>query len=205
MQFLSIIDLLNATPELRPTLRKKEASNGVGAAFVDALARQFVESRTPRPPKVPQTLPDAVVGLILNGYYRVAPTRIREISDTHLLSMASENIVGDVLERYIASVLEPVGWVWCSGSSVKSVDFYRPKQSCASPLLLQVKNRDNSENSSSSAIRNGTTIEKWFRSFSRRAATNWGAFPDPAGQKLLSEEGFCDFVKRYIAGLPPKA
>jgi hypothetical protein len=28
----------------------------------------------------------------------------------------------DLLERYLASVLEPMGWIWCSGTMVKSVE-----------------------------------------------------------------------------------
>lgn len=48
---------------------------------------------------------------------------------------------------------------------------------------VQVKNRDNTENSSSSAIRQGTTIEKWFRTYSkpsrkRATNTNWENFPE---------------------------
>ena len=67
--------------------------------------------------------------------------------------------------------------------------------------MLQVKNRDNSENSSSSAIRAGTIIEKWFRTFSRRAGSNWAAFPDESLRAQLSEEAFKDFVKEYLREL----
>ncbi|HCD9038648.1 TPA: SinI family restriction endonuclease, partial [Enterococcus faecium] len=57
-------------------------------------------------------------------------------------------------------VLEPEGWIWCAGSVYRAVDF------CylgTSPILLQVKNKYNTESSSSSAIRVGTTIRKWNR------------------------------------------
>src|SRR6059058_3472101 len=65
--------------------------------------------------------------------------------------------------------------------------------------LLQVKNRDNTENSSSSKIRDNTTIKKWFRTYSQRDATNWDNFPDEVSSKNLNEEDFRAFVKNYLA------
>ena len=111
--------------------------------------------------------------------------------------MASENIVGDILERYIASIIEPKGWIWCAGSIIKSVDFIRKNNDKWE--LLQIKNRDNSENSSSKAIRDGTSIKHWFRTFSRKKQTNWENFPDPT--VTLSEAGFRRFLIDYIEKL----
>jgi hypothetical protein len=133
----------------------------------------------------------------MEQYFGIDPAHRDRVKEEHQYSMASENIVGDLLERYLATVLEPLGWVWCSGSVVKAVDFIKLLPS-GDWCLLQVKNRDNSENSSSSAIRGGTTIEKWHRSFSKRDATNWGAFPDPVAKTKLSEDGFRAFVVAYI-------
>ncbi|ELB68456.1 hypothetical protein OM5_02639 [Enterococcus faecium EnGen0050] len=78
----------------------------------------------------------------------------------HFLYMSAENMNGSILEEYLAEVLEPEGWIWCAGSVYRAVDF------CylgTSPILLQVKNKYNTESSSSSAIRVGTTIRKWNR------------------------------------------
>ena len=68
---------------------------------------------------------------------------------------------------------------------------------------MQVKNRDNTENSSSSAIRNGTEIQKWFRTFSkpsrnRSSNTNWENFPEAEFRDQLSEEGFLQFIRDYL-------
>jgi SinI restriction endonuclease len=63
---------------------------------------------------------------------------------------------------------------------------------------LQIKNRDNSENSSSSAIRNGTPIQKWFRSFSKKAKTNWNNLPPSMQPYKLTEDGFRNFVSEYL-------
>ena len=51
------------------------------------------------------------------------------------------------------------GWLWCNGNVLRAIDF------CSSDgaILLQIKNKSNTENSSSSAIRTGTDIKKWYR------------------------------------------
>jgi len=88
--------------------------------------------------------------------------------------------------------------VWCSGAVVRHVDFFFPGSPTVPPLLLQIKNRDNSENSSSSKVREGKKIEHWFRSYSRRHGENWDAFPNNAGCSLLSESDFQAFVQVYM-------
>jgi len=116
--------------------------------------------------------------------------------------------------RHLAEKLEPsgrsggrspysesyyAGWIWCSGTSVKAVDFIHYDEKNNEWNLLQVKNRDNTENSSSSKIRDNTTIKKWFRTYSQRDATNWDNFPDEVSSKNLNEEDFRAFVKNYLA------
>jgi hypothetical protein len=114
--------------------------------------------------------------------------------------MAAENVTGSLLEEYIATVMEPLGWIWCSGKMIKASDFIRfPAKNTGKPHLLQVKNRSNSENSSSSSIRKGTTIDKWYRLEAVSGATRWDNFPDSQGKKSLSEVKFHEFVKDRIA------
>ena len=91
--------------------------------------------------------------------------------------MAAENIVGDLLERYLAKILEPKGWVWCAGSIVIAVDFIM-RGDATKWNLLQIKNRDNSENSSSKKVRDGTEIQHWFRTFAKTGETNWSHLDD---------------------------
>ncbi len=160
------------------------------------LYGKFEKGRSPKAPKKPDTVPDEVVSIVLEEYYGVDKMKTPQIKEEHKLSMAAENIVGELLERYLAHVLEPHGWVWCSGDFVKAIDFI--KEDTDGWMLLQVKNRNNSENSSSSKIREGTEIKKWFRSFSKKNEFNWGKFPDEEAKKLLSEEGFREFVKSYL-------
>lgn len=110
------------------------------------------------------TKPDLVVDEVLKAY--VGAQDLDRISRDHRLLMQAENTVGKLLERYVSRLLESKGWVWCAGDSMKDEDTIEPE-------LLQIKNRSNSENSSSSAIRVGTTIEKWHRISSRAGNTRW--------------------------------
>ena len=115
--------------------------------------------------------------------------------------MAAENIIGELLEMYIDNMsrVTSAGWCRAYGDVVKGVDFV--KSSPSGWILLQIKNRDNSENSSSSAIRSGTNIIKWFRTFSRTGNTNWSNFPDDMLKSQMSENGFRIFVQDYMASL----
>ncbi len=143
-----------------------------------------------------------MVSFILCHYFNVKESHLQRVKREHLLSMSAENLVGGLLERYLANVLEPHGWIWCSGSMIRGVDFIKSPQTPDGVwVLLQVKNRDNSENSSSSAIRGGTTIKKWFRTFSRKPGSNWEVFPDDSLRKELSEDGFRAFVENYLHSL----
>lgn len=167
---------------------------------LDRLAVKFFTARNRRDwPAEPTTVPDDAVSIVMQVVYGYTPDETERIKVEHQHSMSAENIVGTLLERYIASVLEPHGWVWCAGDFVKAVDFikYLPDHGGWQPV--QVKNRDNTENSSSSAIRNGTAIEKWFRTFSRTGADNWRKFPEPEFRGRLSEDGFRTYVRGYLA------
>lgn len=84
----------------------------------------------------------------------------------HNLFMSAENIQGSLLEEYIAQNITPYGWVWCTGNVLRAVDFCNSTGS----YLLRVKNKSNTENSSSSNIREGTSIKKWYRLGTRTLA-----------------------------------
>jgi len=161
------------------------------------LAEKYFTSKfTKVSPSIPQTVPDEMVSVILKNFYKHPQEKLKNIKIEHQHSMAAENMVGELLERYIDSILSKHGWVWCCGALVKHVDFIKKEDN--GYRLLQIKNRDNSENSSSKAIRDGTTIEHWFRTFSRTGRTNWDAFPDKALKSHLSEDGFVSYVERYV-------
>lgn len=85
--------------------------------------------------------------------------QIRRMLTYHNLFMSAENIQGNLLEEYINKNIQKYGWIWCNGTVLQAIDFC----SIDGKVLLQIKNKNNTENSSSSKVREGTTIEKWYR------------------------------------------
>lgn len=200
-KYASVISFLSLNPDAAAALRGSSAPKPGSIEYIKRQAAGFSDSRAPKAPKPPETIPDEMVSVILNGYFDIPAEHLNRVKREHQLSMGAENMVGELLERYLASVLEEHGWIWCSGAMVKAVDFVQPPKNGGSWRMLQVKNRDNSENSSSSAIRIGTSIEKWHRTFSKRPGSNWPAFPDVSMRPLLSEEAFAAYVRHYLKSL----
>lgn len=202
-RYADLISFLALNPAAASGMRGTNAPAIGSVDYIVLQAQNFAASRNPRAPQAPATVPDEMVSVILVSYFGINPADVERIKREHALSMGAENLVGDLLERYLASVMEPQGWIWCSGAMVRAVDFIKPPTYQGGPWsLLQVKNRDNSENSSSSAIRIGTEIEKWHRTFSKRVGSNWDAFPDASLRQGLSERGFQQFVQQYLGALP---
>jgi hypothetical protein len=177
-------------------LRGKNIPNPNSSEFFNIVYDKYVTKKyTLDKPSHPKTIPDNMVDTVLRYMYDYEEGMLDESKRIHRDSMAAENFIGNLLERYLDTVLSNYGWVWCCGEMVKSVDFIKPSSS--GYTLLQVKNRDNSENSSSKAIRDGTTILHWFRTYSKKYGDNWVNFPDINVVQLLSEEGFRNFVIDY--------
>lgn len=175
--FAQICGFLHDHPESLSWPRRATRPVEFDAAVLQQLARKYFDGyRKSDFPATPGTIPDSAVSLVMLEVFGYAEADIERIKLEHQRAMSAENCVGALLERYIDSVLRPHGWCWCCGSFVKAVDFIQ-RDSDENWLVLQIKNRDNSENSSSSAIRKGTSIQKWFRTYSRKSATNWENVP----------------------------
>jgi hypothetical protein len=201
-KFLVVAEFLKVEPGLRPSIRGGRGLVFGSREYFERLAEVFVNGRHPKAPLPPSTVPDELVSVVLNSYFHIPLKDLNRVKHEHQLSMASENIVGNLLERYISSQLEKHSWVWCSGEVVKSVDFIKPPGKAREPwCALQVKNRDNSENSSSAAIRQGTIITKWYRTKSRTGETMWANFPDSIAVKHLSEAGLMNYAKTFLGNL----
>lgn len=197
--YCGLIDFLIDHPDAASKGRRKNSPAVGTEEFIRQGAQIFLSGRSKRRPEPPGTIPDEMVSFILETYFDVPSDELDDAKRYHLLSMAAENLVGDLLEQYLAPIMESAGWIWCSGAMVKAVDFIKPPSSSSTHWsLLQVKNRDNSENSSSAAIRDGTKITKWFRTFSKKPQDNWDAFPDSHVRSLVSESEFRTFVRNYF-------
>jgi len=144
------------------------------------------------------TVADPVIEKIIGARLsNLTDEELKKISFAHRLGMSAENILGLLLEEYLSINLRPRGWHCAWGETVKSVDFVNEDGS-----LLQIKNRSNSENSSSSAIRNGTEIEKWYRIKADRIEYMWETLNQICNTTNLSEEAFVDFATRCVRNNP---
>ncbi|MGA2967317.1 MAG: SinI family restriction endonuclease, partial [Terriglobales bacterium] len=113
--------------------------------------------------------------------------------EKHRIHQFFSSLLGDLLERYVAPVLQESGWLWCAGRLVKTVDFLKPGE----PLhLLQVKNSFNSENSSGSGYRVEGGVPSWHRR-NGNGTFNWAELEDNDGS--LTEDGFQAYVKEQVA------
>ncbi|MEI7652156.1 MAG: SinI family restriction endonuclease [Verrucomicrobiota bacterium] len=192
--FREIIKLLEKDRELLP--RKKRDVDLTSEAILTDFAKKHFRGRQINKPALSNSPKDPIILLIAGRYFKVPTSEYDKFYDYHKQAMGVENVVGSYIEAYLDSKLQKLGWVWCAGSIVDKVDFFKVDSKCT--LLLQVKSRSNTENSSSSTVRDGTTIKKWFRFYADTGVTAWGEFPDKAAAKFLSEEEFRDFVIKIL-------
>lgn len=197
LEFSKVAIFLYEQPHLITQQSEKDISN---CSILKKLAQRMLKGRIKKKPSYPKTSPDKMVAYILEQYYNINDKSLLDAAlENHNRAMSAENIIGTILEAYIASVSTSLGWIWCSGSVVKSVDFLKPSSNATAEWqLLQIKNRSNSENSSSAAIRNDTSIQKWYRSDAKTGKCMWENFPDSELRNILSEEGFRKFATEYL-------
>lgn len=202
-RFVNIILFVADNPELAVSFRGKAAPGFGTREYLERVAEKYIRGMEPRSLPQPQTVPDPALAVVMEYGYSVDSEELESQIDGHRWAMVAENVVGDLLERYIYSELGDDDWVWCAGEVVKHIDFVRKSTTPGVKWeSLQIKNRDNSENSSSSKIRSGTDIQKWHRTISRTGQTLWEKFPVGSVDVSLNEDGFQKFIIEYIGDLP---
>jgi len=195
--FAKIVRFCEDNQELAWRARGKKAPAFGTREYLELLAARYIAGRKRITPSTPGTVPDPALSLVMVHGFDVDPKEIDHLTEGHRRAMVAENIVGELLERYIAQELDD--WVWCPGEVVKHIDFIRESRLPGVKWdSLQIKNRDNSENSSSSAIRDGTEIQKWYRTVSRTGGTRWEEFPVETEQNSFTEERFRQFIIDYL-------
>lgn len=146
-----------------------------------------------RKSNVPGTVSDPIVDTIIGARLdHLTSEQLKEICYAHRISMSAENILGLLLEEYLAKHLSKYGWYCCWGDIVRHVDFCHKDGK-----LLQVKNRSNSENSSSSRVRINQPIDKWHRVDARTGDYMWDRLNNDFGCNL-SEDAFQIFVTKTL-------
>lgn len=189
--YATIAAFLERYPEM-----SSKAVDTIDDVFLQKHAAAFLKGRNNNGPGIPQTVPDERLKDILHVAYNVSNDQLERAIQYHLEAMDAENFLGWILEAYIAAKSEPLGWAWCTGSIIRAVDFI--KQTDSGWIMLQIKNRSHSENSSSAKVREGTAIKRWFRVYAKDGRCNRAQFPDEHLQAVLSEEGFRKFIVAWL-------
>jgi hypothetical protein len=191
---LAIIGTLKKYPELTPKLSAKFEPI---SAFVAKYSNGYENRSSVRFTKPSPIVPDNILEVIIGAKYtRLPKAEIGKVVAFHRIAMTAENILGSLLEEYIADRL-PEGWYSCWGECIKSVDIVSNQG-----VMIQIKNRSNSENSSSSKIRAGTEIKKWHRIDANTGRTQWEKLGMIIPGIRVSEPQFHEFVKNTISTNP---
>lgn len=175
--------------------------------YIERWIHRYVHARANRPSQSKAnpkgSANDPALPVIVKETKRYTPERIQQAIKDHNLFMNAENIQGALLEEYINSCASKDGWIWAEGETMRACDFARFNPNTHIPELVQIKNRDNTENSSSSAIRQGTQIQKWNRLKTRHK--NGKPYPEfqweslnkimkLSSDNLMSEDGYNAFL-----------
>lgn len=207
-----IFDIAITNKELFPTIRLRKSENTY-AKYIEKWITGYVNAEKNPPSsciaKPKSACNDPAVKKIVEIATKISEKEATEQEAHHNLFMSAENIQGTLLEEYIATEIRKFGWIWCKGNTLRAIDFYYKDKD--NTIFLQIKNKNNTENSSSSAIRNGTNIEKWYRLATSKQ--NGACIPTYKWEKLneiinshnttqdkctLSEEGYIKFVSKVV-------
>lgn len=184
-------------PDLIPKI-KGSSEQEIVKKWFNAYEAGVRSKASVRQSNLPKTKPDPIVGsIIATELPKLTKEHESSITFAHRLAMSAENILGHLLEEYLSVELSEFGWHCCWNSLVKAVDFVNENGE-----LLQVKNRSNSENSSSSKIRKGLPIQKWHRVDANTGEYKWNELNQKCGTTKLSEKGFIRFVQKTIKSNP---
>ncbi|AFY90778.1 SinI family restriction endonuclease [Chroococcidiopsis thermalis] len=194
----TVLSVCCDSPELFPTLKRCNSR----LEYISKWLKKYCSSYNNRPSKRTSkkigTVPDGIIDVIISARLPdLNSDNLNKILSAHRLAMSAENILGSLLEEYLAEKLLSHGWYCAWGETMDKVDFCTKQGD-----LLQIKNRSNSENSSSSSVRKGTTIRKWHRINARNGVQYWKELNHLIGCSELSEEGFSAFVRKAITENP---
>ncbi len=185
-------------PKLSPKIKKQKTPEELANAWLKKYNEGYKNRISQRISKPPGTIADPIVSIIINTRLTGLTTEhLEQIKYAHRLSMSAENILGLLLEEFLAEELATYGWYFCWGESMRHVDFCNVDGS-----LLQVKNRSNTENSSSSLVRSNQPIEKWCRVNAQTGSYQWSYFNSKYNTDRFSEERFVTFVQGVLIHNP---
>jgi SinI restriction endonuclease len=196
----TILTACYRNPGLSPSPKKVRGKDpeSVAKLWLKKYCESFDSRISQRISNSPGTIADPIISTIISTRLMgLTGEHLEQIKYAHRLSMSAENILGLLLEEFLADRLSDYGWYCCWGEVIRHVDFCNVDGS-----LLQVKNRSNSENSSSSRVRIDQPIEKWYRVEANKGLYQWSYFNDKYDTDRFSEENFVMFVRQVLTANP---
>ncbi len=169
----------------KTTLTKDIISKDIGSWFEKSLG---LSKRT--------TVPDELVSDLLELIGGVNPERRRQVQEQYNRQKKIEMMIGDFLEMYLLKHSFAYGWIQ-TGNCVRGTDMIK-KNNDGEWLKLQIKNSNNTQNSSSAGFI-ADKAQTWKRRNSTKGGQYWNEFPDQQVRPHLSEKTFLDFIKSYFA------
>lgn len=193
-----IFDALINDPGLVPSQlgAKKDTLDKVIEKWIQRYSNGYQNRASQRNSNLPSTVPDPIIKKILENRFSFSKNQLQSIEDAHQLAMSVENIQELILEEFLSIKLKRSGWYCAWGETIRSVDFVNKNGD-----LLQVKNRSNSENSSSSSVRKNTKIKKWYRIEATEVKYRWNDLNHICGTNL-SESDFVSYAHNVIKKNP---
>ncbi|MBW4659166.1 MAG: SinI family restriction endonuclease [Drouetiella hepatica Uher 2000/2452] len=192
-----ILSACYRNPGLSPSM-KSTSQIALAQRWLKKYKNSFERRVSQRVSNPPGTVADSIVETIIKARLTgLTITHLEQIKYAHRLSMSAENIQGLLLEEFLAEQLADFGWFCCWGEVLRHVDFCHKDGS-----LLQIKNRSNSENSSSSRVRINQPIEKWYRVDAQTGNFQWSYFNQKHNTDQFSEESFVEFVRKTLKRNP---
>jgi hypothetical protein len=184
-------------PELAANI-KGSTKDQIRSKWLKKYIKGYQNRISLRSSNLPGTTPDLAVEFIIQGRLsHLSNVDLTKIRFAHRLAMSAENILGLLLEEYLAVNLKQFGWFCCWGDVVRAVDFCN-----RDGRLLQIKNRSNSENSSSSRVRANTEIKKWYRVNAQTGQYSWDDLNRMQNTEIFSEEHFIEFFQTNLRNNP---
>ena len=194
-------------PTLFPNIKVSRAKNDDPDEYIKKWINKYINALANKPSDrvatLKQSVDDPILKTMIKAEKNFNDRRVDMALDDHNLYMDAENIQGNLLEEYIDEHISKYGWIWAEGESIRACDFIKYDSDTDEYILLQIKNKYNSENSSSSAIRTGTKIKKWFRLNQRTVNKHkvpyyeWDKLNEIIGHDdEMSESDYKEFITR---------
>ncbi|WP_052712261.1 SinI family restriction endonuclease [Domibacillus indicus] len=199
--------------ELFPTYNLPANNSNIDSyltRWIDSYVNSIKNLPSMRLASKKQTPSDPGLKEMVQTLLSLSNSKADEAEKYHNLFMSAENVQGNLLEEYINTKAKNFGWIWCAGNILRAIDFCKI-QSDGTTVLLQIKSKFNTENSSSSKVRKGTAIEKWHRlgkkSFQGEVSPvfNWQDLNKIMAidkKSQFSEEDYQRFLRKVVSNNP---